>query len=95
MSSSSFESDSDSSSSSNDSLSMTKQLLDEPLEIDSSIYTKMTHNVVQTTAIHVPIIVSHVQPIKKERHLNCKILEWIHDPFSFESHKLFHTSFCI
>ena len=68
MSSSSFESDSNSSSSSNDSLSMTKQLLDDPLEKDSSICTKVTHNVVQTMAIHVPIIVSTMLIGKKRHH---------------------------
>ena len=68
MSSSRFESDSNSSSSSNNSLSMTKQLLDEPLEEDSLICTKMTHNVVQTSAIHVPLIVSSMLIGKKRSH---------------------------
>ncbi|KAH7524947.1 hypothetical protein FEM48_Zijuj06G0173200 [Ziziphus jujuba var. spinosa] len=57
MSSSSFEFDFDSSSSSDNSFSMTKELLSEPIEDDES-YSKMTHNVVQATAIHVPMIVS-------------------------------------
>ncbi|KAK2647622.1 hypothetical protein Ddye_015111 [Dipteronia dyeriana] len=68
MSSSIFESDSNSSSSSNDSLSVTIQLLDERLENDSSLFTKMTHNVVQTITIHVPIIVSTILISKKRPH---------------------------
>ncbi|KAH7525216.1 hypothetical protein FEM48_Zijuj06G0201500 [Ziziphus jujuba var. spinosa] len=57
MSSSSFEFDFDSSSSSDNSFSMTKELLSEPIEDDES-YSKMIHNVVQAIAIHVPMIVS-------------------------------------
>ncbi|KAK3185122.1 hypothetical protein Dsin_032408 [Dipteronia sinensis] len=68
MSSLSFESDSNSSSSSNDSLSMTKQLLDESLKEDSLICPKMTHNVVQTLAIHVPLIVSSMLIGKMRPH---------------------------
>ncbi|XVF70001.1 hypothetical protein PTKIN_Ptkin11bG0126500 [Pterospermum kingtungense] len=56
MSSLDTETNFDSSSSNNDSLSMTKQLLDKPSEDDCC--TKMTRDLVQTTAIHVPMIVS-------------------------------------
>ena len=45
--------------------------------------------------IRYPYDSRHVQLIKKERHLDCKILEWIQDPFSFKSHKLFHTFFAV
>ncbi|KAL2541361.1 putative harbinger transposase-derived nuclease [Abeliophyllum distichum] len=57
MSSPSYESDSNSSSSSNDSSSLTKQLLEEELMEESSC-VEMSHNMIQTIAIHVPIILS-------------------------------------
>ncbi|XVF58959.1 hypothetical protein PTKIN_Ptkin07bG0108300 [Pterospermum kingtungense] len=66
MSSSETETNSDSSSSNNDSLSMTKQLLDEPSEDDCC--TKMTRDLVQTTAIYVPMIISTMFKGKKLAH---------------------------
>ncbi|KAH7527992.1 hypothetical protein FEM48_Zijuj05G0024700 [Ziziphus jujuba var. spinosa] len=67
MSSSSFEFDFDSSSSSDNSFSMTKELLSEPIEKDES-YSKTTHNAVQATAIHVPMIVSTTLIGNKRSH---------------------------
>ncbi|XVF66641.1 hypothetical protein PTKIN_Ptkin10aG0053200 [Pterospermum kingtungense] len=66
MSSSETEADSDSSSSNNDSLSITKLLLDEPSEDDCC--TKMSRDLVQTTTIHVPMIVSTMFKGKKHAH---------------------------
>ncbi|KAL2499098.1 Uncharacterized protein Adt_24648 [Abeliophyllum distichum] len=62
-----YESDSNSSSSSNDSLSLTKQLLDEPLRDDTS-FIEMTRDVVQTSAIHISTIISTMLMKKKCPH---------------------------
>ncbi|XVF67041.1 hypothetical protein PTKIN_Ptkin10aG0089200 [Pterospermum kingtungense] len=66
MPSSETEANSDSSSSNNDSLSITKMLLDEPSEDDCC--TKMSRDLVQTTTIHVPMIVSTMFKGKKRAH---------------------------
>ncbi|KAK1575702.1 hypothetical protein Q3G72_007694 [Acer saccharum] len=60
MSSSSMEYDSDSSSSSDESFSITKDLL-----ADNMNSTKMSQDLVQTAAIHIPIIISTTLMCKK------------------------------
>ncbi|KAK2659764.1 hypothetical protein Ddye_006297 [Dipteronia dyeriana] len=63
MSSASMEYDSDSSSSSDESFSITKDLL-----ADNMNFTKMSRDLVQTAAIHIPIIISTTLMCKKRPH---------------------------
>ncbi|KAL2471846.1 Uncharacterized protein Adt_39982 [Abeliophyllum distichum] len=58
---------SNSSSSSNYSHSLTKQLLEESLR-DDGLCDKMSRNVVQTSAIHVPMIISTMMINRKRPH---------------------------
>ena len=68
MSLSSSKFDANSSSSTNDLLSMTKQFLKEFVEEDSSMGTKTTQDLVQTLAVHIPVIISTTMVDQKHPH---------------------------
>ena len=68
MSSSSSESDSDNPPSRNDPFALTKRLLNQPRINDSLIATKLTQSLIQTTLVHVPIIVSAMLMGRKQSH---------------------------